>query len=94
MADPEEGGAFVEEAGTEVREAPPVPADELHEALAALHDLRQFVLQNATQWKMGAGHHNPMWLRVASTLGKHRMNHPDGCNGHGYLLGEPGYYCE
>jgi hypothetical protein len=42
--------------------------------LEALHDLRQFWFDQVTQTRLGAGHHNLMWLRVATVLNKHGMN--------------------
>jgi hypothetical protein len=48
--------------------------EELKEALEALRDFREFTLSNATQWRLGASHHNPMWQRVAEVLDKHGMN--------------------
>lgn len=30
---------------------------------------REFVLMNATQWRLGAAHQHPMWARVAKALG-------------------------
>lgn len=29
---------------------------------------RTFVLNNATQWKLGSSHHHPIWQMVAETL--------------------------
>lgn len=48
---------------------------ELKEAIEALRDFREFVISNATQWRLGASHHNPMWARVAEVLDKHGENH-------------------
>jgi hypothetical protein len=47
---------------------------DLKEALEALHDFRQFWIDNVTQQHMGSNHHNPMWMRVATVLDKHGMN--------------------
>lgn len=30
---------------------------------------REFVSRNATQWKLGAGHHHPIWVAIAGVLG-------------------------
>lgn len=30
---------------------------------------REFVLRNATQWKLGASHHHPIWTQIADILG-------------------------
>ncbi len=30
---------------------------------------REFTLKNATQWKLGANHHHPIWGKVAVALG-------------------------
>lgn len=49
--------------------------EQLRIAVEALRDFREFVLSNATQWRVGAGHHNPMWQRVAEVLDKHGENH-------------------
>ncbi len=50
-------------------------AVELKEAVEVLRDFREFVISNATQWRLGAGHHNPMWGRVAEVLDRHGENH-------------------
>lgn len=34
-----------------------------------LNLFREFVLQNATQWKMGSNHHHPIWSMVAELIG-------------------------
>lgn len=34
----------------------------------ALLLFRTFVLNNATQWRLGANHHHPIWQIVAETL--------------------------
>jgi hypothetical protein len=47
---------------------------ELKEALESLRDFREFTISNATQWRIGANHHNPMWVRVANLLDRHGMN--------------------
>lgn len=51
----------------------PIPAEVLVEVeLFDLLDLfREFVIQNVTQWKTGAGdHHHPMWVLLANHLGR------------------------
>ena len=93
MVDTEPKGLPLMFSEMEVEAALRNTATELYEALAALHDLRQFVLHNATQWKAGANHHNPIWVRIAETLDKHGLNDPDGRDGHGYLHSDPRYYC-
>lgn len=40
------------------------------DAKTALRLFREFVLNNATQWKLGAFHGHPMWELVAETLGE------------------------
>jgi hypothetical protein len=52
--------------------------DDLKEALETLHDFRKFVLDNSTQWKLGAGNTNPMWQTVATVLDKHGKNDENG----------------
>lgn len=39
------------------------------EPRTTLRLFREFVMRNATQWKLGANHHHPMWLRVVEALG-------------------------
>lgn len=63
---------------------------DLKDALEALHDLRQFWVDNVTQTKLGAGHHNPMWMRVAELLHKHGMNGGPG-RGLAYFKPDPAY---
>ena len=55
---------------------------DLREALDALHDLREFWKDNVTQTHVGAGHHNPIWLRVAEVLSKHGLNNTSASGPH------------
>ena len=64
---------------------------DLKNALEALHDLRQFWFDNVTQTKVGAGHHNPVWLRVAVVLDKNGMDGPGAPDG---LRPDPAYRCQ
>jgi hypothetical protein len=64
---------------------------DLREALEALHDLRQFWLDQVTQTHAGASHHNPMWLRVATVLNKHGMNDHTTDTGLRYFRDDPAY---
>ena len=59
---------------------------DLREALEALSDFRQFWQHNVTQTREGAGHHNPMWGRIAELLSRHDMN-----DGFGYFQPDPAY---
>lgn len=65
---------------------------DLKEVLEALHDFRQFWLNNVTQQRAGSGHDNPMWVRVAEVLDKHSMNGGPGGFGHGYFKPDPAYH--
>ena len=65
--------------------------DDLKDALETLHDFRLFWLDNVTQTKVGAGHHNPTWLRVAGVLDKHGVNN---LGGPFYLRLDPACRCQ
>jgi hypothetical protein len=68
--------------------------DDTKELAETLHDFRQFVILNTTQWKMGAHWSGqPMWKRVAEVLDKHNCN-DDIYENHGYIRYDPEYYCE
>lgn len=72
------------------RVEPVAVAGDLREALEALHDFRQFWQDNVTQAFSGAGHHNPMWARIAELLSKHGMNSgPGGASA--YFRPDPAY---
>lgn len=43
--------------------------DEAENLRTALRLFREFVQNNATQWRIGASHHHPIWQMVAETLG-------------------------
>lgn len=62
------------------------------ELARALHDFREFVNSNATQWRLGAGtHHNPMWSRVAELLDRYGINDGPG-EGKKYYQPDPAYW--
>jgi hypothetical protein len=63
---------------------------DLQEALETLYDFREFWSDNVTQTKLGAGHHNPMWGRVAEVLDKHGMNSGPG-GARAYYKFDPAY---
>jgi len=54
---------------------PSVLAEQLHnlrsvtKVVEALWLFREFVIKNATQWKLGSNHHHPIWMHVAEALG-------------------------
>lgn len=64
---------------------------DLKDALETLHDFRQFWLDQVTQTQVGAGHHNPMWLRVATVLDKHAMNDHTTTTGFRYYRDDTAY---
>lgn len=69
---------------------------DLKEALETLYDFRQFVLDNVTQSRLGAGATNPMWTRLVALLDKHGMN--DGAiladtHESRYFVWDQAYYC-
>jgi hypothetical protein len=65
-------------------------AGDLKEVLEILHDFRKFVIDNTTQWKLGAAHTSPMWQTVATVLDKHGKNDE---NGYFEPGGHQKYYC-
>jgi hypothetical protein len=73
---------------------PSTMADDLAEALDALHDLREFWLDNVTQSQPGSGATNPMWVRIAEVLDKHGMNQDSlgGLHADRYRRFDPAYH--
>lgn len=70
------GGDLMRMAGTildgaiavERAERAALASNDAREMASALDLFREFVLHNATQWKLGAGHHHPIWQLVAELL--------------------------
>lgn len=70
--------------------------NDLKEALETLHDFREFIMDNMTQSRIGSGHMNPMWERVATVLDKHGMNDRamfGGLHTSRYFAWDQAYYC-
>lgn len=44
-------------------------AQDLETTRDALRLFREFVSNNATQWRVGAGHNHPIWLKIVEALG-------------------------
>lgn len=48
----------------------------LNLAVELLVLFREFVIKNATVWKLGSSHHHPMWVTIASLIEKYNTDYP------------------